>query len=230
MIVHPAFDLKTRTWFVEEDNLEVEAPSLRELKRLLPQGTKIEGYRPLGTQPWKKVVAEVSTLSTRAPSITHITASVKIPQHVQKEINEKHKGKERVYSYDAILDLWVLGYNAAYIAKRQNILRESVSKIVFSRRQKSDPRAIKHDEHMTEQQKVNNQKVFDPLVDKVETSNKVAPDVQEFWTPEKKAELSMLCKLGFSASQIQAQLGAPTRNSVCGQRSRMLAEQRKKSV
>jgi hypothetical protein len=42
MRVHPAFDPETRTWFTEEG---IEAPSLRELRPLLPPGTRIVGYR-----------------------------------------------------------------------------------------------------------------------------------------------------------------------------------------
>jgi hypothetical protein len=42
--VHPAFDAKTQTWFWNE----FEAPSLRELKRLLGNGVKIKDYYPMG--------------------------------------------------------------------------------------------------------------------------------------------------------------------------------------
>lgn len=44
--VHPAFDVENKVWFVDE--YQVDAPSLRELKRKLPPRTKIEGYYPNG--------------------------------------------------------------------------------------------------------------------------------------------------------------------------------------
>jgi hypothetical protein len=42
--VHPAFDIETAMWFADE----LEAPTLRALKRLLPPRTKIKGYYPNG--------------------------------------------------------------------------------------------------------------------------------------------------------------------------------------
>lgn len=41
---HPAFDPLTSTWFVND----IEASSLRELKKLLPRRAKLKGYFPNG--------------------------------------------------------------------------------------------------------------------------------------------------------------------------------------
>jgi len=65
--VHPSFDVETATWFLDE----LEAVSLKELKALLPSGTKIKDYYPNGFRaaPWEKGIGlvkgrlPVSTLS-----------------------------------------------------------------------------------------------------------------------------------------------------------------------
>ncbi len=52
--IHPAFDIETRTWFV--DGLTGEAPTIAELLKLLPKrrgGYRVEGYRPAGSPPIK---------------------------------------------------------------------------------------------------------------------------------------------------------------------------------
>ncbi len=50
VLIDPEFDVETRTWFYvnEERNINVEAPSIRELLRKLPQRCKVRGYYPMG--------------------------------------------------------------------------------------------------------------------------------------------------------------------------------------
>jgi len=44
MVLHPAFDTKTSTWFVDE----YEAPTLRELKVLAGPNVEFQDYYPIG--------------------------------------------------------------------------------------------------------------------------------------------------------------------------------------
>jgi hypothetical protein len=48
LVLHPAFDIKTKTWFV--DGFDVEAPTIAELLTHFPKGTTVVDYYCAGAQ------------------------------------------------------------------------------------------------------------------------------------------------------------------------------------
>lgn len=99
---HPAFDPITSTWFVSK----IEAPSLRELKKLLPRRAKLKGYFPKGFTATRPTSTEQRTYmpiklsfhmqSKRQPSkIKAATGDLKT--------NLQHSGKPRRYNHTKFL-------------------------------------------------------------------------------------------------------------------------------
>ena len=48
IVIDPEFDIATRKWFVEIEEQEFEAPTIRELLRKLPRRYKVRNYYPNG--------------------------------------------------------------------------------------------------------------------------------------------------------------------------------------
>jgi hypothetical protein len=131
--VHPAFDIKTATWFVDG----AEAPSLAALLKKLPRRTKITGYFPQGftfTRPR-------SDQPTRA-----ITKEPFSPARIQKpkpRYSVAHAGKPKKYDHSAVLDLWVEGLSGPEIGARLGLpLSTTAGGIVARCRDAGDPRAL----------------------------------------------------------------------------------------
>jgi hypothetical protein len=124
---HPAFDIKTKTWFV--DNFE--APSIKQLKKLLPRRAKIKGYFPNGFKdipPWP---AEQTRIS--APY------QFKPPQFANPKAPPVPVANWR----KQVLDLWIKGLPTNQIGNRLGIKRGVISGIVSRARAKGDARAVK---------------------------------------------------------------------------------------
>jgi hypothetical protein len=134
---HPSFDVKTKTWFVDQ----YEAPSLAQLKRLLPRRTKIEGYFHRGftarrinsNQPTRPLAREPFNLMRQPTSAPR-------PKRVY---TTPHKTNIKKHDHDAILTLWVEGLSGPEISERLDLPRRTTAGGVVARcRELGDPRAL----------------------------------------------------------------------------------------
>ena len=135
--VHPTFDPKTKTWFVED----LEAPSIRQLKSLLPRRTKIVGYFPEGfaftrlktDQPTRPLAREPFNLMRQPTSAPRPKRVYTTPQ--KTNINK--------HDHDAILTLWDEGLSGPEISERLDLpLRTTAGGVVARCRELGDPRAL----------------------------------------------------------------------------------------
>jgi hypothetical protein len=133
-IVHPAFDTKSKMWFVDG----VEAPTLAALRKLLPRRTKIEGYWPNGFI-FRRVLSNQPTRAiTKEPfSLVHI----KKPK--PSRAYTPHKTKPKLYDHNAVLGLWMEGLSGPEIGVRLGLpLSTTAGGIVARCREQGDPRAL----------------------------------------------------------------------------------------
>jgi hypothetical protein len=138
--VHPTFDPKTKTWFVDS----VEAPSIRELKRLLPRRMKIRGYFPQGYQATRATGLPTRLLVRETFSPIRMAASS--PVHTPKPkrfYTAPQKTNHKVYDHDLILSLWVEGLSGPEIGRKLGLpCSTTAGGIVAAHRIAGDPRAL----------------------------------------------------------------------------------------
>ena len=123
--IHPAFDCATLTWFIDS----FEAPSLRQLKKLLPPRTQIEGYYPKGFNS----LPSWPTGQTRV----HIPPKFQPPQF----FNPTAPRAPVVPCHEQALALWAKGLTAQMIGVRCGVTRGVISGIVSRARKRGDARA-----------------------------------------------------------------------------------------
>jgi hypothetical protein len=129
---HPAFDIKTKTWFV--DNFE--APTLAALKRLLPRRAKIKDHYPNGYKATRITLREPRNY-VPMPKVSFNTFNKSIP----KPLAQAHP----TASIDAILDDWAAGMSGDAIADKHGIFdQRKVMKKIKAARDRGDPRADFH--------------------------------------------------------------------------------------
>ena len=167
MIVHPAYDVVTKTWFVETGE---EATSLRELKKQLKPYTKIADYYPNGYR--KKIIYREKLRTTQKPPIQTPRAA-QDAQGVKTAKNDATKTtitrptikrcypdtvpKRRcIYNHNTILNMWYSGLDAPTIADALSIKRwTSVVNIVWQARRKGDPRAVERNRRLAKRVQAN---------------------------------------------------------------------------
>lgn len=149
--IHPEFDVKTNTWFWNE----FEAPTLRQLKKLVGSGVRIMDYYP---DSFGVVIAmqfienekKKEAVRVMPPSVANLCNTR--PLSVRKRetsINDKHRfnggnNKRLTHDHDKILDLWAKGVQTKEIARQCPGLSEAVARsIVMLARRKGDPRATR---------------------------------------------------------------------------------------
>ena len=138
--VHPAFDPKTKTWFIDQ----FEAPTLAALKRLLPRRTKIKGYWPDGYMAVRPAT-EIPTRPLARESFNLIrsvspkpTPAIKPPRYAVPK-----KAKPIIHDREAILSLWVTGLSGPEIGARLGLpCKTTAGAIVAVCRKLGDPRAL----------------------------------------------------------------------------------------
>ena len=131
--VHPAFDLKTKTWFVGQH----EATSIRELKRLLPRRTKIVGYYPQGFT-FNRPHSDQPTRAIMKESFSPI--NIQKPKRVYTTLQ---KTKPKKYDHDSVLALWVEGLSGPEIGARLGLPCSTTAGGIVARcREQGDPRAL----------------------------------------------------------------------------------------
>lgn len=149
MIVHPTFDLVNGVWFTDNG---LVAKSLRELKSLLPKGTRIEGYYPNGyvavRENDKKESRPTRYFTAKSKAQTVFTRRL-IQQQQQNGALPEPKpsllmpGRKK-YDTEVILDQWFRGDPTEAIMRAAGIpTRNSFKKLIAVHRKRGDPRAIK---------------------------------------------------------------------------------------
>jgi hypothetical protein len=138
--VHPAFDVKTKTWFAGD----VEAASIRELKRLLPRRTKITGYWPNGFTAKRATGLPTRLLVRETFSPIRMAASSPAPTPKPKRIyTALQKTNHKVYDHDLILSLWIEGLSGPEIGRKLGLpCSTTAGGIVAAHRIAGDPRAL----------------------------------------------------------------------------------------
>lgn len=93
MQVHPAFDITSRTWFVE--GYAHEAPTLRELLNKFPKGTTFAGYTPDAhfMPPTRNRDETIAMMSKRIEPRTHAPATKRQFQAAQLRIRARALGE-----------------------------------------------------------------------------------------------------------------------------------------
>lgn len=150
MLVHPEYDVTTRTWFVPD--LEFEAPTLAALARLLGPQVVVHDYYPLGLGP--QVAA------------THIERAVRLlppdvpPPVLRPRLENRRRARsspscsalrppphqrESRYDLNQILDMWSAGQTRAQIMTvvEGGISRSYLQLLVSRARAAGDPRAVR---------------------------------------------------------------------------------------
>jgi hypothetical protein len=136
--VHPAFDVKTKTWFAGD----VEASSIRELKRLLPRRTKITGYFPQGYRATRANGLPTRLLVRETFSPIRMAASSPVPTP-KRIYTALQKTNHKVYDHDLILSLWVEGLSGPEIGRKLGLpCSTTAGGIVAAHRIAGDPRAL----------------------------------------------------------------------------------------
>ena len=116
--VHPAFDIKTKTWFVDQ----FEASTLKALKAILPPRTKIEGYHPHGYTAVRTMSTEQRTYMPVKSSF-HMQSKSSPPTPIKPAISDKPQpSPPSPITQDAILDDWAAGMSGQAIADKYGIL------------------------------------------------------------------------------------------------------------
>ena len=130
--VHPEFDVSTNTWFWNE----FEAPTLRQLKKLVGSGTRINDYYPDGFDG--AIIMRFVANEKKKEAIRVAPPSVSNLGYTTRPHFRKH-------DKDKILDLWKEGKSAIEIAALcGGGLSESVARsTVMVARKKGDPRAVR---------------------------------------------------------------------------------------
>ena len=138
--VHPVFDIEKAVWFVGK----IEAPSLRELKKLLPSRTQIIGYYPDGFKApaWPKNSGLIKGRMPIAISLYVARPSVKAPPATEKPVNfETLELRD-----EALIVDWAAGMTREAIAiKYQFEEINTVSKILRKARERGDARAAQRE-------------------------------------------------------------------------------------
>ena len=153
MLVHPAYDIKTSSWFLETGE---EATTLSKLKQLLPKNTKIAGYYPKGYIHKITIQDEVRRLPKMPDTIPAVaqvaqnsnnpdfnpTIELKTDTTICITKPKTHRGPPIRYDHNQILNMWFDGLDAPTIARRLSIKRwTSVTNIVCNARINGDHRA-----------------------------------------------------------------------------------------
>lgn len=129
---HPAFDPKTRTWFVDD----TEAPTLAALKRLLPPRTKFKDHYPNGYKATRITLREPRNY-VPTPKVSFNTFN--------KSVSKPTSPTQPIASIDAILDDWANGMSGDAIADKHGIFdQRKVMKKIKAARDRGDPRAAFH--------------------------------------------------------------------------------------
>lgn len=164
MIIHPAYDTATKTWFIlrADHTTYTEAPTIRELLAKLPRGTKAKGY----VQDRDQRELLPSVLFKGTPKAPVVKRAVPKPPVAKKIVvpRDEHglkPGTEPIYEPpyraaviagegqalyppgkerdDIVATLWST-MSADKIAKQLRIAKGSVSTILYRLRKAGDPR------------------------------------------------------------------------------------------
>ena len=162
--LHPAFDLKTRTWFLTEP--KAEAATLSALIKLLPAGAKFEGYWPQGFQATRPKDTTQRRVYLPTKSSFHIQPSTRKAPTQPKLKPPKPESTRHAYNapdINLVLDDWVLGLTGEAIAEKYNIPEtRQVARIIVKARKAGDPRAAPHNKKNQPRNKKHN---YDAVLD-----------------------------------------------------------------
>ena len=133
--LHPTFDPRTQTWFVEDK----EASTLAALLKLLPPKTKLEGYHPNGFNA-VRLGGTVGRVYMPVKSSFHLSSSAKRREPTPPQ---PPKPPAPPPNDNLILNDWATGLNSDVIAKKYPPLTASmVRKMISKARRRGDTRAV----------------------------------------------------------------------------------------
>ena len=146
--LHPAFDIKTATWFVDGQ----EAKTLAALLILFPKDTKFEGYWPEGYQAVRpkgdaqRVYLPIrSSFNLQSPdkykAATLSTKTVEPPKPKRYTYTPK-LNKPRRYDHNAVLDLWAQGFTGPAIGQRLGLHSSTTAAQIVCQYRGIDPRTV----------------------------------------------------------------------------------------
>lgn len=154
-MIHPAYDISTRSWFVDYLGKEYEAPTIRQLIEVIPKRVHVRDYHPNGNPllPKDITVPKWMTGSKAPEKLTAATRRKKLPQQppVVETRPEPPMGRlEPLYAPgpirdEAIMVLWPT-HSAREIARSLRITANSVISVVQKMRKQKDPRAARSTE------------------------------------------------------------------------------------
>ena len=154
--VHPAFDPATSTWFFGR----AEAPTVRELLKRLPRGATVRDYYPGG---YSVTASDRGFVVNDMRSAREAQLRIRLADKPRKRVhraspemqapgsaasadgrrNTHVGGSAPKYDHDAVLKMWLDGYDSKEIEAALGMPPKSVSALIQVRRQhRHDPRAV----------------------------------------------------------------------------------------
>lgn len=147
--LHPAFDIETAMWFVEDRDLV--APSLALLKQALGPNIKFKDYYPNGfrSPAWPKtngIIKGRLPVTTVAPTFARPTPEQSTEQTTEqitkpKPVKRSETTFKRHYDHDAILDLWAAGHTGREIAEKLGLHSTTTAATIVATYRNTDLRA-----------------------------------------------------------------------------------------
>lgn len=168
MLLHPAFDLTTKTWFTD---CGAEAATISDLLAKFPPGTQVQDYFPMGREirseergfsinemranadlqgsrprviGYRLPQPDPKKGSTRAPRSACSAQASPAPRSIGQR--RSRSSTDNKYDRNAILDAWLRGDNAGAIAKVHDVPGHLITAMIQVARQRGDPRAVRYND------------------------------------------------------------------------------------